>query len=65
MASKTRRQIITIHILHNISRSKGTQAMKFGQSIRYSARNIFLKNQAYSEVWRLVPDLFLVFKKTK
>ena len=36
-------QIITIPILHNISRSKVSQTMKFGQLIEYSMRNIFLE----------------------
>ena len=31
-----------IHILTNISRSKGNQEMKFGQLIEYNMRNIFL-----------------------
>ena len=35
-------QIIAIHILLNISRSKGNQAMKFGQLIEYS-RNMFVE----------------------
>ena len=43
MTSKTVQQIITIHILPNISRSKGNLAMKFGQLIRYSVRNTFLQ----------------------
>ena len=30
-----------MHILTNISRSKGNQAMKFGQIIEYNLRNIF------------------------
>ena len=33
MASQTGQQTITIHILPDISRSKGNQAMKFGQLI--------------------------------
>ena len=36
-------QLITIHILPDISRSKGNQAMKFGQLIEYNVRNIFLQ----------------------
>ena len=36
-------QTITIYILPNISRSKGNQTMKFGQSIEYNVRNIFLE----------------------
>ena len=39
MASQT----ITIHILTNISRSKGNQVTKFGQLIKYNMKNIFLE----------------------
>ena len=52
----------TIHILPNISRSEGSQAMKFGHLMKYSVRNVFGKNHAESEVGRLVLDLFLFFK---
>ena len=34
---------IVIHILPNISRSKGNQTMKFDQLIEYKMRNIFLE----------------------
>ena len=34
---------VTIHILSNISQSKGNQTLKFGQIIEYSDRNIFLQ----------------------
>ena len=34
---------IAMHILPNISQSKGNQAMKFGQLIEYNKRNIFLQ----------------------
>ena len=40
--SQTGQQIITIHILLNISRSKANQAIKFGQSIKYNLRKIYL-----------------------
>ena len=40
MTSQTGSQIIAIHILPNISRSKGNQMMKFGQLIEYNMRNI-------------------------
>ena len=43
-------QIITIHILADISRSKDNQAMKFGRLIKYSVRNIFSKTHAENEV---------------
>ena len=43
MRSQTRQQIIQIHILPNISRSKDNQTMKFGQLIECNMRNIFLE----------------------
>ena len=43
MTSQPRKQTITIHILPNISRTKGNQTMKFGQSIEYNMGNIFLE----------------------
>ena len=36
-------QTIAIHILPNISQSKGNKTMKFGQLIEYKKINIFLK----------------------
>ena len=44
MMSQTGRQIITMHILANISRSKSSQKMKFVQLIENNMRNIFLEN---------------------
>ena len=43
MSSQPGYQRIEIHILSNISRSKGNQAMKFGQLIEYNMRNIFVE----------------------
>ena len=37
--------------------------MKFGQLIEYDKIIFFFKNYAESEAKRLVPDLFLFFKK--
>ena len=54
---------MAIHIMPNISRSKGNQTMKLGQLIEYNKRNIFLQNYAENEAGRLVPDLSLFFKK--
>ena len=51
-------QIIAIHILLNISQSKGNQRMKFHQLIEYNKRNIFLQNYAENKARRLVSDLF-------
>ena len=42
MTSQTGKQIITIHILPNSSRSKGSLTMKLGQLIEYDIRNIFI-----------------------
>ena len=36
-------QTIVIHVLPNISRSKGNRILKFGQLIEYNTRNIFLE----------------------
>ena len=43
MTSQPGLQTIAIHILPNISQSKGNQTMKFGQLIGYNKRNIFLQ----------------------
>ena len=43
MMSQTEKQIVMIHILPNISKSKGNQAMKLGQFIEYNMRHIFLE----------------------
>ena len=43
VTSQPDKQTIVIHILPNISRSKGNQTMEFGQLIEHSMRNIFLE----------------------
>ena len=43
VTSQSGYQTIAIHMLTNISRSKGNQAMKFGQLIEHNMKNIFLK----------------------
>ena len=63
MTSHTGLQTITIHILPNISWSKGNQT-KFGVVIEYKREIFFFKNHAEKEAQRLVPDLFLFFKET-
>ena len=40
-ASQSGWQTITMHILSNISRSKGNQAITFGQLVEYDMRHIF------------------------
>ena len=69
MTSQPGLQTIAIHILFSISQSKGNQKMKFGQLIEHNKRKIsleklFFKHYAESEAMRLVPNLFLFFKKT-
>ena len=63
MTSQPGLQTITIHILPNISRSKSNETIKFGQSIEYNKIKFFFKKHTQNEVERLVPDLFLFFKK--
>ena len=46
MASQPGYQKIAIHILLNISQSKGNQAMKFDQLIEYNRRNISFKKSS-------------------
>ena len=44
MTSQPGSQTNAMHILPNISQSKGDQTMKFAQLIEYIKRNIFLQN---------------------
>ena len=57
MTSQTGRQIITIHMLYNIYRSKGNQIMKFGQ-LKICSEHFSLKNHTQNVVEKLVPDHF-------
>ena len=43
MTSQPGKQTIALHILPNISWSKGNQTMKFGQLIEHDMKNILLK----------------------
>ena len=60
MTSETGQQTIAMHILPNISGSKGNQTVTFGQLIKCSMRNIIFKNLAENELPspKLFPDLF-------
>ena len=63
MTSKLEKQTIAIHILPNISSSKGNQTMKFGQLIEYSMRSI-LHEKPYTKLGgETFPKPF--FKKPK
>ena len=57
------KKLISIHVFHNTSKSKDNNTMKFDQLIEYDAKNVFFKNHAENEAGKLVPDLFLFFKK--
>ena len=59
MTSQTGKQIITIHILPNISRSKGNQTMELGQLIENNMVNIFLEKSYTKCGEKLVPDSFI------
>ena len=43
MTSQHGKQTTAIHILPNISRSKGNPTMKLGQLVEYNIKSIFLK----------------------
>ena len=60
MASKPGQQTSTIHILSNISQSKGNQNMKFGQLIE-PRETFFFKDYTENAKERLAPGLFLLF----
>ena len=62
MTSQTGQQIITIHILSNISRSKGNQTMKFDPLIEYNMINIFTE-KSYPRCGEASPRPF--YKKRK
>ena len=49
---------IVIHIMPNISKSKGNQTMKFGQLIERKMRNIFLKKSYIKSSGEISPRLF-------
>ena len=55
-------QTIGIHILHNNSRRKGNQAVKFGQLIEYKMGPFLLKNHTQNVLQILFPDPYLKIK---
>ena len=59
MASQASLQTIAIHILLNISQSKGNEIMKFGQLKNITREIFFFKNYVENEERRFVPNLFL------
>ena len=65
MTPSNMKQIITIHILPNISRSEDNETTKFGQSIDSTVTIFFFffKNHAKEEVEKLIPNDSLFIKK--
>ena len=63
MTSLTGKQIIAIHILPNIPRSKGNHTKKFGQLLECDMRNISLNNHKQNVVEKLVSNTFLKTQK--
>ena len=63
MTSQSGKQIISIDILPNISRSIGNHTMKFGQLIEYNMRHIFLKkNYTQNLMGNIVTNPFIKIK---
>ena len=62
MTSQPGLQTIAVHILPNVSQSKGNQIMKFGQLIQYYKRNNFFKNYVENETSRLVRSRLVQFQ---
>ena len=60
--SEAENQTIAIHILPNISRSKGNRTMKFGQLIEYNMKTFFLKNHTQNMMEKAFPDSFLKYQ---
>ena len=61
--SQTEQQIIAIHVFSNISRSKGNEATKCGQLVKYKKRNIVLKKYAEKEAGETNSRSILFFNK--
>ena len=58
MMSQPRKQAIPMHILPNISRSKGNQKMRYGQLIKYNMRKNFLEKSYTKYGGETIPRLF-------
>ena len=59
MTSRPGKQTIPMHILTNVSRSKGNQGMKFGRLINYECGTFFSNNHTQNVLNKLFPDPFL------
>ena len=58
MTSQPGQQTIAVHILPNISWSKGNQTTKFGLLIEYHMTNIFLEKSYTKCCGETIPRLF-------
>ena len=59
MTSQPGEQIIAIHILSNISRSRGNQRMKFVRLIEYSLRNILIETLTWGTFsWKIIHKIW-------
>ena len=80
MTRQPRKQTNTIHMMPNISRSKGNQRMKFGQLMKNKMGNNILENNAQTELFpdkksklsisldqysKVLYNLFLLYAKLK
>ena len=63
MTLQTGKQIYTIHILPNISRSQGNQTMEFGQLIEYKVFKVFLQKSCRKKSRGASSGLLFVFLK--
>ena len=64
MTSQPGLQAIAVHILPNISQSKGNQAIKFGQLIAYNKRNIFFQKLCGKRGSETSSRSLFIFKKS-
>ena len=58
MTSQPGKEMIVIHILPNILKSKGNKTMKFGQLIEYNMRNNFLEKSCTKCFKETIPGSF-------
>ena len=63
MTSQPGKQTIAIHILPNISKSKGNQTIKFGQLMEYNMTNTFLEKSYTKCGEETVPRSFSIKSK--
>ena len=65
MTSQPGKKTISVHILINISKSKGNRTMKFGQLIGYNMRNIFPEKSCAKCVGETINSAYLWINSRK